>query len=387
MPELLVSDWNFLRLSLDELGPFRQGLQQFDFFGVDTDDESPTAAGPANLYMLLAKNAYGKTTILDTMYGLFGLLNSVPTGRFADISATGRAQLDIRASWTIDGRSQTVLLSLWTGSEAPLYSYDDTELDVLAQAKSWARLGLKMVGNGVQATAETNELGTLLLNAIQAQLQVAPTELFGLSQIMPTVLYFPADRRVVAPAGHESVTRPTAWGYQPAQIFSSDGPEWGNSVDNILVWLEWLADRRTDKAEDRRVDELLAFLNDLIFRDDPTKYILPPQREELRTFVQTRYGVHPLAALSHGERALLQILGRTLTHMTSNTVILIDEIEIHLHTRWMNRMFESMKELLRKYQALSMIFTTHNRELIQVFSHQTKEEGLVKGGHLIENEI
>ncbi|URK89511.1 ATP-binding protein (plasmid) [Rhizobium sp. RCAM05350] len=107
------------------------------------------------------------------------------------------------------------------------------------------------------------------------------------------------------------------------------------------MWLEWLADRRSDGAGDQRVDDLLDFLNILIFKDDPSKSITRPQREELRTYVKTRYGVHSLAALSHGERAMLQILGRTLTHMTSNTIILIDEIEIHLHTRWMNRMFRS----------------------------------------------
>lgn len=205
--------------------------------------------------------------------------------------------------------------------------------------------------------------------------------------MMPTVLYFPADRRVVAPAEHYAVTRPDIWGYQPAQVFSSDGPEWGTSIDNVLVWLEWLADRRSDVAGDRRIDDLLRFLNALIFKDDPSKSITQPQREELRTYVKTRYGVHPLASLSHGERAMLQILGRSLTHMTSNTIILIDEIEIHLHTRWMNRMFESIKELLREYTALSVVFSTHNRELIHVFQHNVKEEGLVKGGHLIESDI
>ena len=53
----------------------------------------------------------------------------------------------------------------------------------------------------------------------------------------------------------------------------------------------------------------------------------------------------------------------------------------------MNRMFEAMKELLRKYTALTLIFTTHNRELMHVFQHNVKEDGLVKGGHLIESDI
>ncbi|MCW1410789.1 MULTISPECIES: AAA family ATPase [Rhizobium] len=387
MQNLTISDWKLIRLTVEELGPFRNGKREFDFFGIEPGSSDPYSAGPANLYMLLAKNAYGKTTVLEAIFGLFGLLNENPCGRFAQFTATGQAQVDIRATWTIDGVSQDVLLSVWTGSQGPVRSWTPDELDTVAQTRNWAGLGISMTPQGLSVSSQTNELGALFYDITRRSLGQPPSELFGLSQNLPSILYFPADRRVVAPVEHFAVTRPDIWGYQPAQIFSSDGPEWGTSIDNVLVWLEWLADRRSDGAGDRRVDDLLSFLNALIFKDDPSKSITQPRREELRTYVKTRYGVHSLAALSHGERAMLQILGRTLTHMTSNTIILIDEIEIHLHTRWMNRMFEAMKELLRNYTALTLIFTTHNRELMQVFQHNVQEEGLIKGGHLIESDI
>ncbi|CAN7273977.1 AAA family ATPase [Mesorhizobium sp. RIZ17] len=379
MPELVVSDWKLIRLTLEDLGPFRQGQQRFEFFGVDTENNTPTGAGPANLYMLLAKNAHGKTTVMDTISGLFGLLNEPPVGRFSVFPTSGRAQLDMRGTWTVDGRSQTVLLSLWTGSEGPLHTWAEEEMVEVAQAQIWAKLGLTAIPKGVWTAEDTNELGELLLKTVRAQLGEPPTQLFGESQTLPTVLYFPAERRVVAPKDIGAVARPDKWGYQPSQIFESDGPDWGSSIDNVLVWLEWLGDRR--------LDELLDFLNEILFRDDDGKRLLKPHREELRTYVQTRYGIHSLAALSHGERAILQIMARTLTHMTSNTIILIDEVEIHLHSRWMNRMYEAMKSLLRKYPSFTVVFTTHNRELIQVFRHRVKEEGLVKGGFLIEDEI
>ncbi len=387
MQNLTISDWKLIRLTVDELGPFRNGKREFDFFGIEPGSSDPYAAGPANIFMVLAKNAYGKTTVLESIFGLFGLLNDKPCGRFSQFAATGQAQVDVRATWMIDGVSQDVLLSLWTGSHGPVRSWTPEELDSVAQTRNWAGLGISMTSQGLSVSSQTNELGALFYDVMHRSLGQPPSELFGLSQNLPSILYFPADRRVVAPVEHFAVTRPDIWGYQPAQIFSSDGPEWGTSIDNVLVWLEWLADRRSDGAGDRRVDDLLSFLNALIFKDDPSKSITQPQREELRTYVKTRYGAHSLAALSHGERAMLQILGRTLTHMTSNTIILIDEIEIHLHTRWMNRMFEAMKELLRKYTALTLIFTTHNRELIHVFQHNVKEEGLIKGGHLIESDI
>ena len=386
MAELVLSDWRLIGLTLDRLGPFRQGAQRFDFFGVDLDTRSATGAGPANIYMLLAANAHGKTTVLDTIYGLFGLLNQPPTGRFANYPAKGVAQLDVRATWTIDGRTQTVLLSIWTGAEEPLEAWGPLRLEEGAQAGSWARLGIWMAVDGLVVAEQSDELGRLLFNAIRKALNRAPTELFGLSQYMPCVLFFPADRRVVAPRDEQSVTRPDKWGYQPAQLFSSDGPDWGSSIDNVLVWLEWLS-VPVGASGDTRVEQLLAFVNELIFRDDPTKEIQRPHREELRTYVRTRHGAHTLAELSHGERAILQIIARTLTHMTTNTVVLVDEIDIHLHTRWMNRMFEAIKALVKKYPTLSVVFTTHNRELITVFDFETKEEGLVKGGYLIADEI
>ncbi|TIM30559.1 MAG: ATP-binding protein [Mesorhizobium sp.] len=386
MTDLIVAEWKLVRLTLDDLGPFRQGRQTFDIMGADTDDPEAGTTDAASMYMILAANGFGKTTVLETIFGIYGLLNSEPTGKFAEGAYKGRAQLDIRTSWIVDGQSQTMVLSLWTGSEEPLDPLSEIDLQRLAGTGTWAKLGLSANGPTVERLAGTNELGILLHLAVRQSLNAPPTELFGLSQNMPSVLYFPADRRVVAPNRHEAVTRPDHWGYQPAVYFSSDGPEWGTSIDNVLVWLEWLAAKETDKR-DRRVDDLLEFVNRLVFHDSPDKRIQRPHREELRSYVKTRHGLHPLSALSHGERAMLHILARTLTHMTSNTIVLIDEIEIHLHTRWLSRMFEALKDLLRSYPAVTMIFTTHNLDLIDLYRFETKEEALIKGGYLIETDI
>jgi hypothetical protein len=334
--------------------------------------------------MILAANGFGKTTVLESIFGIYGLLNSQPRGKFADGTYNGRAQLDIRVSWVVGGLSQTVVLSLWTGSEEPLDPLSELDIDKLARTNKWAKLGLDSSG---AITAGTNELGVLLHKAVRQELNSPPTDLFGLSQKMPSVLYFPADRRIVAPSRHEAVTRPADWGYQPAVYLGSDGPDWGSSIDNVLVWLEWLATAREAEKRDHRVDELLDFVNGLIFQESPDKRIERPHREDLRSYVRTRHGVHTLSALSHGERAMLHILARTLTHMTSNTIVLIDEIEIHLHTKWLSRMFEAIKDLLRSYPAVTMIFTTHNLDLIDLYRFETKEEGLVKGGYLIESDI
>ena len=113
----------------------------------------------------------------------------------------------------------------------------------------------------------------------------------------------------------------------------------------------------------------------------------PPRRREVAAYVSSEGQEHGLEGLSHGERALLQIYLRTVAHMSRNTVILIDEVELHLHTTWVNRMFQVLKALLRSMPTLSIVFTTHDRELVRVFDHRTPERGIVKGGYLITEDI
>lgn len=52
----------------------------------------------------------------------------------------------------------------------------------------------------------------------------------------------------------------------------------------------------------------------------------------------------------------------------------------------MNRMFQALKALVIGNRRLSIVFTTHNRELIQVFDHLRREPGITKGGDLIEDD-
>lgn len=376
MTELTITGWQPLHLWLDDIGPFRQGVENIELFGLDTNG----ARAPSNLYMLLAPNGQGKTTALNAIYGLFGLLNDPPTGRFVDTLETGRAQLDVRATWLQDGIETTNLLSIWTGTATPLRSWTDEQIATDAQASAWVRLGLGWNPSGTFALDGSDPLGAALLRTIYAGRSAQPTALRGLSQDLPTVIHFPADRTIVAPTEERVVRRPQNFGYQPAQKFGSDGVDWESSIDNLLVWLEWI--------DDGRIADLVEFLNLNLFRDEESKRIRRPNRRELLTFIETATGIHPLSGLSQGERALLQFYVRTLSHMTRNTIILIDEIENHLHPRWMQRLVAALKTLVRQPGGnVTSIFTTHNMELMGTFRPEWPEEGLVKGGHMIEHEM
>lgn len=377
MTDLTIEKWEPIALWLDEIGPFRQGIESFFF----TDDSRGDGKGnPSNLYMLLAKNARGKTTALEAIYGLFGLLNEQPVGRFAQLNASGRAQFDVRATVLRDGQRESVLLSLWTGSNTPIHNWTDKELSDYADVAQWAKLGLIYTATANRATIGSDDFGAEFLRAIVSGHGEQPTALQGFSQSLPTVLFFPADRTIVAPTEQRAVVRPSNFTYEPAQKFGSDGPDWDGSIDNLLVWLEWLGDGRTA--------ELIQFLNRNVFTDGEHKAIREPRRSELLTYVSTPTGDHPLAQLSQGERALLQFYGRTLAHMTRNTIILIDEIDNHLHPRWMQRMMTALKALIReKQRSVSVIFTTHNLELMETFRHDVPESGLTKGGKVVLDDM
>ena len=370
-----------LQLSLRDVGPLREQTKSFKFMGTLGEDEYGQSRGkaPANLYMLFAMNGMGKTTILRSIFTLMDMTGG--GGGAANSGSSifddgGVAQLDLRVTLTVDDTTRTTLMSIWYGSTAPLVDWTDQEIDEVADASEWAKMGFVRRGGEIVLSPDSNELGRDIRDHVESSRGEYPNELYGLSSSLPSVLFFPANRVVLPPVGDRAVVCPKGWGYQPAQMFEADGPAWESSIDSALVWLEWL--------DDGRLDQLLAYVNGKLF-EDGGKSIRRPRRNDLTTVISTRTGDHALGDLSHGERALLQLYVRTLCHMTENSVLLIDEIENHLHTRWMNRFFLALKSLIVDVPSLSVVFTTHNRELMRVFDHKRVEEGLVKGGYLIED--
>lgn len=63
---------------------------------------------------------------------------------------------------------------------------------------------------------------------------------------------------------------------------------------------------------------------------------------------------------------------------------LVDELDIHLHSIWQHRVLAVFKQLAVEHPGMTIIASTHARELIPAFAHDIREEGLRKGGHIIE---
>ncbi len=75
---------------------------------------------------------------------------------------------------------------------------------------------------------------------------------------------------------------------------------------------------------------------------------------EFRTVTGTSY---TFDGLSSGERSVLYILTRYVTMQARNAIVLIDELEMHLHPTWQRRLFESLQRFDHNNQ---FIITTHS---------------------------
>jgi recombinational DNA repair ATPase RecF len=150
MTDVFLKRFQPIHLKLENVGPFRSAFEMpITGFG----------DAPANFYLLASRNGFGKTTILEVIYGLMrGLAQpTLENRRFLhpDLRAGGSAQLDIRMELESAGKSSSVVVSLFTGADDPLLIYTPSRLEA-AQAGSW--IPLKLRGDGIASRYEFESL-------------------------------------------------------------------------------------------------------------------------------------------------------------------------------------------------------------------------------------
>jgi energy-coupling factor transporter ATP-binding protein EcfA2 len=386
MTDVSLKRFRPIHLKLENVGPFRSS---YEMPITDSGNE------PANFFLLASRNGFGKTTILDVIHGLMRALGdtSVPSSvggerrvpdLHPDLLSGGSAQLDIRVELESGGKSLGIIVSLFVGKETPPLIVTPSRLEEM-QAQRWAPLRLAPGGaNGVAyrvVDPETEAMVAPLLRAIREgsvpDHQFVPN---GDSLFLPTALYFTADRRIVQPPSSERAIRRPTLAYSPAHKFVTDGDRWETSLDGLLVWYEWLGGGLFEEAA--------KLVNDLLFADSD-KRLLGIDRHNLGAVIEveredgTTYR-HGIGQLSHGERSLMHLLVRSAYHKTGSTILMIDEMENHLHPKWQYRLMNLLKDWIRKWPDLTVIATTHTPEMLEAFEFERSEEGLVKGGYLIE---
>jgi len=386
--ELLIYEFRPLYLTLDRIGPFQDEPYQIDF----TDKENR----PCNFFLLVSKNGSGKTAILDTMSCLLGLLGQAEPKQYGleDLDkGKGRAQLDLKLRVYWQGQDHEVVVSILggnLGNELSLKIWNAQELQK-HHASKWFRMGFTGQQSGYPlkplSTHKSEDFIGDLLISLQISLGSSPSS-FGESTFSyPTTLSFSAYRDIPKIDESEeprSIRKPQYWGYSPVHCFSAHNETWNYSLDNLLVWLKWLDDGRFEKARD--------LVNQQVFQGS-SKFFEDVDRPSLEAIVKSggdEPKEHRLDRLSSGEKNLMQLFLRIGAHMTKNTILLIDEFDVHLHIRWQYRLFNALKALAAREDAnFTVIATTHSTEILETFVENLDidEDGLIKGGHLIKEDM
>ena len=372
-------------LTVDKIGPFQDKIHTFDFTDKNND--------PCDFYLFVSPNGGGKTTLLELMADMMRMLGRDSLGEFgieALDAGDGRAQLDILLQVEENGVGQTVIFSIVAGNmneDESLKNWFDDELNRLG-AEAWHRFGFVKLPPDSKPLPEFFDKITAIngvslfipdfINHLHRQIGTRPQESQRTDFTWPALLYFPASRDIKKTNEAErAIKEPSGWGYQTAKRFGGAGRQWTDSPDNLLVWLKWLDDGRLERA--------MEIVNDMLFREGEKK-LTRVRKDPPEAIIESAGNQHRLDQLSSGEKSLLQICLRVAAHMTKNSILLIDEMDVHLHSKWRHRLLNWLKDMARTYPGLTIIATTHSREVMNSFAFDIEEEGLKKGGFFIEPE-
>lgn len=381
MVNITVDLFASLFLSIDRVGPFQQRMEEFDF--TDAHDQ------PCNVYLMVSKNGRGKTTVMELMAAMMGMLGKFESSGVGieDLDqGLGRAQWDIKVTVNTSGRQETVILSLLAGfiGEDTALKFWSPEALQAHGATAWHRFGFVRAGKGLLSMVGRNDEWVQRFNALIDSSRGERLASFdGDALTYPTLIYFSAYRNIVRLETTErAIVAPRDWNYQPVHIFDIEGQDWRSSLDNLLVWLKWL--------DDGRFEDAVKAINERVFKvGDPQldsgKFLKGVRKEPPEAVVVSGEQEHRLDKLSSGEKSLVQLYLRLGAHMTRNTIVLVDEPEVHLHR---NLQYETLFEFFRlakkNYPHVSVFMATHSERLMKGFALDQAEENLVKGAYIIE---
>ena len=386
MVTISIEEFAPLFLTVDRVGPFQLRMEEFDF--TDSGDE------PCNVYLMISKNGRGKTTVMELLAAMMGMLGKSECAGLGfepfDLER-GRAQWDLRVTLKQNGSKETAILSLvagFMGEEVSLKLWGESDLRKYG-ASRWCRLGFvrnafgrySMVGRGDPWAQDFN-------NLIQANIGARLSGFESADLSFPTLIYFSAYRNIVpTPVADRAIVAPRDWNYRPVHVFDVEGRDWRDSLDNLLVWLKWLDDGRFEAAVDS--------INERVFRVGDArrfagKKLRGVRKEPPEAIVETEIEGpegpgHRLDRLSSGEKSLVQLYLRLGAHMTRNTILLVDEPELHLHRTWQYDVLYVLMTLAKDhFPNVAVFLATHSERMMDAFSLKLSENNLRKGAFIFE---
>ena len=159
---------------------------------------------------------------------------------------------------------------------------------------------------------------------------------------IPAALYFSSEERtlVVPHEGYKAAGKLTT---AREFVHSWRRPtHWKDSLEAILYSLRW---EDLNAREERRYTYFSGFeaYAEAFRRFTGDKKGLSWEQAELVVRLANSPVRHDLAELSSGEKQVLLLSGEILRHWKPGSLVMIDEPELHLHSTWQTRLYETLR--------------------------------------------
>ena len=174
----------------------------------------------------------------------------------------------------------------------------------------------------------------------------------------PKLLYFPTDRTVTFPETRFKGPGVRSSNDEPTYRYHAPG-EWMQSIEASLYDARW----RDLNAKDR--GHLGSARNFSAFEATMQRFFGETKRfhwdDDGVLHIQTHDGIlHPLSALSSGEKQVLLFGAELYRRWTPGSLILLDEPELHLHEAWIVALWGFLGDLQRERGGQVIITTQSN---------------------------
>jgi ABC-type transport system involved in cytochrome c biogenesis ATPase subunit len=304
-------------------------------------------------------NGSGKTTLLEFLVSaLQSLVDPRPSWMWTDIPdslAASEAWVDFQIE--VPGVMRDVVRFVF-GDEAFFRQH--------AQAHCFGFMILQGVSQRVINDPIVNQLHGWLRNRDQfAKLR------------LPGVVYLPSEARTLALL-EERYKTPGRMPNRDQFIFHWNPPkEWKDSLEARLYGARWDDLNAKEEGRPQEAHHFDAYSHAFERFFEGTKR-LKWERGDL--IVETRGGAkHDLSELSSGEKQVIVLMAELLRHWRPGSLVLIDEPELHLHSSWESKLWETLTHWQRE-RGGQVIVATQSTNLFMISDPGNKV--LLGGKHL-----
>lgn len=106
-------------------------------------------------------------------------------------------------------------------------------------------------------------------------------------------------------------------------------------------------------------------------------------RPSVTLYLKDEDSAHAFEELSSGERNLISLGLKIISHASKHTLILIDEPEISLHLQWQMEFHKNLIKMLEPYRNYHVVIATHSPVLVSEAARNSRSDTIfvLKGAH------